>query len=421
MENRQGQHSLKIEQSIGQERFDSLPSKFNVLSVCTNFPTRNYPTLGLFVQRRLYAMSKLCNLRVLVPQPWCPGIRPRNKDETLADSPFPIDIRRMFYIPKLANHWNGMWLNRCVEKWLSTLPSELVKHSILDAHFGYPEGVGVFRAAIRRKLPFFITLRGLETDLFRSKKICGPLIDALNHATGVISVSESLKSTAIENGINEGKIRVIGNGVDGSFFSPGNKEQCRYELNFSQSSKLIVSVGSIRRLKGFDLLLEAVKPFRNDPDFQCVIIGKVMENDFRNEIVQRIDQIGMSKSVRLLGTQSPERVVKWLRAADMFVLPTRREGCCNAVLEALSTGVPVITTPAGDNVKFIQEGFNGFIVPHEAPELISNAIVKALGTTWEPMSISKSISSYTWDGASQQLMDYFHEGVSRGFGFNSMA
>lgn len=391
-----------------------LSNGLNVLSVCTNFPTRNYPTLGLFVQRRLLAMSKFCKLRVLVPQPWCPAIRSRPKDESLGDNPLPTDIRRMFYIPKIANHWNGMWLDRCVEKWLSTLPSETVKHSILDAHFGYPEGVGVYRAARRRKLPFFVTLRGLETDLFNNKKIRGQLIDALNHATGVIAVSDSLKTTAVENGIDEAKIRVIGNGVDGCFYFPGSKKESRDELKISQSSKLIVSVGTIRRLKGFDLLLDAIGSYQTDPDFRCMILGKVMESDFRNEIVHRIATLGMSKNIQLLGPLSPELVVKWLRAADMFVLPTRREGCCNAVLEALSAGVPVVTTPAGDNVKFIQDGANGFIVPHESPELLSKAITKAFGQTWNPASISESIRSHTWEGAAQKAIGYFQERIVEG-------
>lgn len=359
-------------------------------------------------------MSKLCKLKVLVPQPWFPALRSRPSDEPTGDVGLAADIRRMFYVPKITNHWNGMWMERCVEKWLSTLPSETVRNSILDAHFGYPEGVGVFRTARRRKLPFFITLRGLETDLFKDTKIRGQLIDALNHAAGVIAVSDSLKLTAVENGIDESKIRVIGNGVDGSFYSPGSKTQCRNQLDIPLGAKLIVSVGSVRRLKGFDLLLEAIKPFHKDPEFRCVILGKVMENDFRDEIVHRIDSLGMSKNVQLLGAQPPQRVVQWLRAADMFVLPTRREGCCNAVLEALSTGVPVVTTPAGDNVKFIQDGLNGFIAPHESPELLFHAIVKALEQSWDPRMISESIRSHTWEGAAQKVIGYFHECIPAG-------
>ncbi len=386
----------------------------NILSVCTNYPTANYPTVGLFVQRRLAAMSNLADLQILVPQPSFPVLRPKRIDSLGQFDNLEVTIRSMFYIPRIANHWNGMWMDRCIEQWLESLPSLNLRNCVLDAHFGFPEGVGVFRVAKRRKFPFFITLRGLETDLFQVPSIRQQLIDALNQSTGVIAVSESLRNTAVENGVDSSKIRVIGNGVDGSFFSVGSKSHSRTKLGIPASDKLIVSVGTIRRLKGFDLLLEAIKPFRDDADFRCVILGKVMEQSFFNELNECIASMGMERRIQLLGARPPEEVVHWLRAADMFVLPTRREGCCNAVLEALSTGVPVITTPAGDNVKFVSNGFSGFIVAHESPEEITNAISKSWNHPWDPKAISESVRAHTWEGAARKVIDYFHERLSYG-------
>jgi glycosyltransferase involved in cell wall biosynthesis len=381
----------------------------NILSVCTNYPTANYPTVGLFVQRRLAAMSGLADLQVLVPQPSFPVLRPKRTDSLREFNNLRVTKRSMFYIPKIANHWNGMWMDRCIEQWLESLPSVILRNAVLDAHFGFPEGVGAFRVAKRRKLPFFITLRGVETDLFQVPAIRRQLIDALNQATGVIAVSESLRNTAVENGVDSSKIRVIGNGVDGSFFSLGSKSHSRTNLGIPASDKLIVSVGTIRRLKGFDLLLEAIKPFRDDLDFRCVILGKVMEQSFFNELNESIASMGMESRIQILGARPPEEVVHWLRAADMFVLPTRREGCCNAVLEALSTGVPVITTPAGDNVKFVSNGFSGFIVAHESPHEITNAISRSWHHPWDPKAISESVRAHTWEGAAWKVIDYFHE------------
>jgi glycosyltransferase involved in cell wall biosynthesis len=319
----------------------------------------------------------------------------------------------MFYIPKIANMLNGIWMERCIEKWISKLPNSTLENSILDAHFGFPEGVGVCRVAQRRKLPFFITLRGLETDLFKSKLIRGQLINALNSATGVIAVSHSLKETAIENGICESKIQVIGNGVDSSFFYPGSKVQSRSKLGIENSAKLIVSVGSIRRLKGFDILLDAIQHYRNDSDFRCVILGKVMEQSFHDQIIDRISALGMESCVKLIGAKPPDELIDWLRAADMFVLPTRREGCCNAVLEALSTGLPVITTPAGDNIHFVTNGSNGFIVPHESPTALFEAIAKSFVHPWDTKLISESIRNSTWDGAAENVVRYIKEQSSQ--------
>jgi len=387
--------------------------RLNVLSVSTNYPTRDCPTRGVFVQRRLAALSRLANVHVLVPRPTFPILKPWIIDEPLQSEIHPVDIRRMFYIPKIANMLNGIWMERCIEKWISKLPNSTLENSILDAHFGFPEGVGVCRVAQRRKLPFFITLRGLETDLFKSKLIRGQLINALNSATGVIAVSHSLKETAIENGICESKIQVIGNGVDSSFFYPGSKVQSRSKLGIENSAKLIVSVGSIRRLKGFDILLDAIQHYRNDSDFRCVILGKVMEQSFHDQIIDRISALGMESCVKLIGAKPPDELIDWLRAADLFVLPTRREGCCNAVLEALSTGLPVITTPAGDNIHFVTNGSNGFIVPHESPTALFEAIAKSFVHPWDTKLISESIRNSTWDGAAENVVRYIKEQSSQ--------
>ena len=384
-------------------------SELRILSVCTNYPSRNHPTLGLFVQRRLAAMSKLAEIRVLVPKPVFPILKPWTNDLSLEEEKYCVDIRRMFYIPRIANQLNGMWMDHCVESWISMMPNCLSENIVLDAHFGFPEGVGVWRVAQRRKLPFFITLRGLETDLFKVKSIRNQLVQALNSASGVIAVSESLKVTAVENGISESKIRVIGNGVDNTTFCPGSRTQSRSKLGIKDSAKLIVSVGTIRRLKGFDILLKAVEHFQNDLDFRCVILGKVMEKPFQRMLLDRIAALGMETRIELVGPKPSTEVVDWLRAADMFVLPTRREGCCNAVLEALSTGVPVITTPAGDNVKFIANGHNGFIVPHDAPSSLFDAIEQSWNYPWNPQSISESVRPYTWDGTARKAIDYFIE------------
>lgn len=391
----------------------NLNSRLNIFSICTNYPSVNQPTLGLFVQRRLAAVSDLANIRVLVPKPSFPILKPWKTDLPLQEEKYCVDIQRMFYIPKIATRMNGMWMDRCIETWIKKTPRHLSENMVLDAHFGFPEGVGVWRVAQRRKLPFFITIRGLETDLFKVNSIRNQLVQALKSATGVIAVSESLKATAVENGICDSQIQVIGNGVDNTFYFPGSKTQSRTKLGVKASAKLIVSIGTIRQLKGYDILLEAVQHFRNDPDFRCVILGRVIENSFYQLLLDRIAALGMQTRIEMVGPKPTDQVVDWLRAADMFVLPTRREGCCNVVLEALSTGVPVITTPAGDNVHYVANGHNGFIVPHESPSALFDAIEQSWNYPWNPQSISDSVRPYTWEGTAKKVIDYFSERLAQ--------
>ena len=389
-------------------------SKSKILSVCTNFPTRNRPTLGLFVHRRLSKLSGYGDLRMLVPQPYFPILRPRPADELLAGTSMPVSIRRMFYLPGVAKEWDGWWLEKVVSRWISSMKDLDRGATILDAHFGYPEGVGCYRVAKRLGIPLFITVRGLETELMEVPAIRKQMLEAFDYCTGVISVSQSLKDMLVEKGVDATKIRVISNGVDSDIYSPGDKIESRRKLGVPLDAKLIVSLGNVQRRKGYDLLVEAIAPYRDTPSFRSVILGGINEPATMASLEARVAQLGLRNQVSFLGQTTPDLVVQWLRAADAFVLPTRREGCCNAVLEALSTGVPVITTPAGDNTKFVVDGQNGFIVPHEDPKGLHQAIEKAWEHPWDPRAISQSVHQYTWDGTAEKVHLFFQERLGRG-------
>ena len=389
-------------------------NSLKILSVCTNFPTRNRPTLGLFVHRRLSKLSDYGDLRMLVPQPYFPILRPRPADESLAGTSMPVSIRRMFYLPGVAKDWDGWWLEKVVSRWISSMKDLDPGATILDAHFGYPEGVGCYRVAKRLGIPLFITVRGLETELMEVPAIRKQMLEAFDYCTGVISVSQSLKDMLVGKGVAASKIRVISNGVDSDIYSPGDKIESRRKLGVPLDAKLIVSLGNVQRRKGYDLLIEAMAPYCDLPSFRSVILGGVNEPATMSSLEARVAQLGMSNQVSFLGQATPDLVVQWLRAADAFVLPTRREGCCNAVLEALSSGVPVITTPAGDNTKFVVDGQNGFIVPHEDPKGLHRAIERAWEHPWDPQAISQSVHQYTWDGTAEKVHLFFQERLGRG-------
>jgi teichuronic acid biosynthesis glycosyltransferase TuaC len=380
-----------------------------VLSVCTNFPTRNRPTHGLFVGRRLSELSQLVELHMLVPQAYFPVLRPRPADSPLNGTDFPVTIQKMFYLPGIAKHWDGRWMERVVSAWIGRVANLDPTSTLIDAHFGYPEGVGCYRVAKKLGIPLFVTVRGLETELMAFPNIKSQMLEAYRYATGIISVSESLKEMLIEHGVEPKKIKVIGNGVESEIYCPGNKANSRSELGVDISTKLIVALGNVQRRKGYDLLIEAIACYRDVSEFQCVILGGINESATMASLKARIEELGLKNRVRFTGQATPDVVVRWLRAADMFVLPTRREGCCNAVLEALSTGVPVISTPAGDNTKFVSDGRNGFIVPHEDPKALQIAIQRSWDYPWDLKAISESVHRYTWKGAAEQVVEYFQE------------
>ncbi|QDV26821.1 D-inositol 3-phosphate glycosyltransferase [Aureliella helgolandensis] len=365
------------------------------------------------MQRRLEKMAELASVRALQPQPWFPCVRPRRHDAELPGAKFPIDRSGMFYFPGVAKRLDGRWLERCVNRWLEQLPKSTLESCVLDAHFGYPEGVGCWRVAQRRGIPVFITLRGLEVDLFRTRDRGPQLLEALGGATGVIAVSHSLKASAVAAGAPADHITVIPNGVDTQLYCPGDRPAARTAVGYSESTKLIVSVGNLKPVKGHDTLLHAMAEVVKQLEVNLVCIGGEVQSPWGIRLQQLSKELGIDQRVQFLGSQTPQTVVNWLRAADLFCLASRREGCCNAVLEALATGCPVAVTNAGDNRIIVKNQDMGQVCPVESPTALAQSILETLGKPHAPRSIAAGVSEYTWPSAGQKTIAYFSERVAR--------
>ena len=384
----------------------------NVLSVCTNLPSEQNPLLGLFVLRRLEKMGELANVRALIPQPWFPVVRPREINPPLKTSRIEIESSGMFYVPRIANHWNGHWMKRCVGQWLDSQEDKVIRNAVVDAHFGYPEGVGCFQAARERGLPVFITIRGLEVELFNTPSRGPQLLEALCEATGVIAVSHSLKAAAIKAGVPARQITVIPNGVDATTYCMGDKDQTRADIGYRHAEKLIVSVGNLKPVKGHDILIRAIAEVKKQVDVRLVCVGGGVDSAWGNKLQQLVNELGLSDRVRFAGAKAPKEVADWLRAADLFALASRREGCCNAVLEALSSGVPVAVTDAGDNAVFVKNLVNGQTAPVDDPQSLANAIVNCLKRDFNFQAIADSVKDSCWSSVANEVIATFMSKLS---------
>jgi len=338
--------------------------RLRVLSVSSLFPTEGQPQAGVFVQRRLQALSELADVQVVRPIPWFPGYQGCGPSRRSLQNGLPVHDRAMFYFPLVLKHWDSMWMQRCLEPFLRR-QLEIAPFDLIDAHFGYPTGVGCMNVAERLGIPVFVTLRGVEQEEFLHHRIGPQIVKALNECAGVIAVGQSLKTAAVRAGVSEQRIRVIPNAVDRNRFRPGDRVESRKQLGISRDEELIVSVGSLCRVKRHHVLVEAFrKVHATRPQARLVIVGgKVHEAGYATKTSRMIRRLDLAKFVRLVGGVEPAEVVKWLHAANVFALATAREGSCNAVLEALACGVPVVSTAVADHKELLAPPRRVLIVP----------------------------------------------------------
>ncbi|WP_309127660.1 glycosyltransferase family 4 protein [Microbacterium sp.] len=124
----------------------------------------------------------------------------------------------------------------------------------------------------------------------------------------------------------------------------------------ARQDDLLVAVGRLGRMKGFDLLIDAVS--RID-DVRLEIVGDGPERD---ALQQRIESAGLNSRVRLLGERDASGVAERIAAATAVVVPSRSESFGIVALEAWRGGAPLLMTTRGGAAEFVRDGEDGLLV-----------------------------------------------------------
>lgn len=376
-----------------------------VVSVTRVLPTPNDPSQGIFVLNRLKAMSRLTDLTIVQPVPHFPILKSRphwadEKDGALTRVP-------MFYIPRILKSLDSGWFVRAVEPTLADLNGSR-RIDAIDAHFGYPDGVACVGIGARLNVPVFVTLRGVENEQLQTRGIGKQMRIALDRAEGCICVSHFLAELAVRNGVAEHKIKVIHNSVDRSLFHTGPSGRSRAELELPTDRPVVVSIGHLVPRKRHHLLVEAFadSSVRRQGAYLVILGSPTHDPKYAALLRDLIRERGLEHTVRLVGNRPPAEIGDYLRAGDLFALLSAREGCCNAVLEALACGLPVLTTDVGDNRYFVNES-NGCIVGVDNADQAVEGLLRVLSRTdWNRQSLSATLPIGDWNDVARRVVSF---------------
>ena len=187
----------------------------------------------------------------------------------------------------------------------------------------------------------------------------------LHRARKIIAVSHFTKSELTNYyKIPASKIKVIHNGVDIKKFQPAaDKRKIKAELGFNPDDIAIVSVGRLYARKGLFTLIESMPAVvKRFPNAKFIISGKG-QSDEMNKLNAHAERLGVKNNIIFTGYYPDKKLPKLYQAADVFAFSTFYEHHPFAVLEALSTGLPVVTTTVGGIPETIESGKNGLLVP----------------------------------------------------------
>lgn len=298
---------------------------------------------------------------------------PNNSAKIIANSY--LNEKFDFFYLEQKFHANGR-LNR---KLINDLREQIKKCNPDLIHLSGLQASG-FHAAIAAKMErkkILLTIRGYSGDscnINPLKKILfcqmvEPLTLSLSDAFyTVCSHSNYQKMLSHYNSKNEG---VIYNSAPIVKFDVKEKRKTyRNILKCSQKDFLVAISGRMVYDKGIPVILNAIKEIK-DKNIKFIFIGN---GEYINIIKQDYKSYIDSERICLLGTR--DDVLEILSACDLFLFATLHENLSNALLEAMSIGLPVIATNVGGNTEVVKDGKNGFLIPKEdSKEIVDKLII----------------------------------------------
>ncbi len=308
----------------------------HIVLVTGNFPSEARPNNGAFVQSFAHALART-GVRVSVIRPTSVfdrryGSLPVVRDVELVDSAT-IEVHRPRFFSFSARpvfrtntaRLTQVAFNRAVRSGterLSAVPT------IVYGHFLYQSGRAAALAAQDCGVPSVV---GVGEGTFWTVEYAG-LERArrdFKDVSGFVAVASHIRDALVSDlRVPAEKICVLPNGVDRRMFFPRSRFDACRKFGVPEETFNIVFVGTFDHLKGPDRVAEAVKGIDG---VSLIFVGS-------GPIRPTGDAVVFS------GPVEHARVAEILAAADLFVLPTAEEGCCNAVLEAMACGVPIVTS-----------------------------------------------------------------------------
>jgi glycosyltransferase involved in cell wall biosynthesis len=301
--------------------------------------------------------------------------------------PIPNFIKLTNKIKEICNNWHPDIIVYSHMEYLTALPSLYFKNRI--------------------KIPVIVTIDSLPGVTW----FCGnKIIDTVGYlhsmligkrifkvADGIQFLSSELYKSIPKLNIDAKKVFLITTGVDTEIFKPGDgKEFLRAELDIKEDDIAILYVGRLDLVKGVNYLLEAAKEIiPNYKNIKFLIVGD-------GSLREQYESFAKSFSDNIVFTGFREDIAALMNIADMFVLPSLSEGAPNVIMEASSSGLPVIATEVGEMPEMVLDGKTGILVKSKDVNGLVSALKKLIDNSLLAKRMGKAgrkrmEEEYSWD------------------------
>lgn len=254
---------------------------------------------------------------------------------------------------------------------LSYLPSSVVKamvnfengrFDIINTHFAIPSGPTGYILSKRFRIPNVLSIHG--GDIFDPSKRLSPHQTPVLHyavkkmlcsADRVVAQSSDTKKNALEYFDVNRSVDIIPLGINKPLFT----KKSRADFNLNEDDFIFCTVGRLIKRKNLLDILTILSELGNERRFKLLIIGDGPEN---GPISKSVTKMNLEENVLMCGNVSDEKKFQLLQLSDCYVSSALHEGFGIVFLEAMETGLPIISYNRGGQIDFLVDGKTGFLI-----------------------------------------------------------
>ena len=232
-------------------------------------------------------------------------------------------------------------------------------------------------------------------------------------AEGIVVSSDHERHSLVDlYGASREKIHVIPPGVDLSLFRPLDPHEAKARLGLT-GQEVILAVGRMDPVKGFDVLIRAVPHLRQRLSLRLIIAGGPTDGPEYRRLVKLVEELGVGDCVSFVGPIAQTDLPLYYSAACVVVVPSHYESFGFVAAEALACGAPVVASRVGGLPTFIRDGFNGHLVPWRTPQAYAEQIERLLSDRELRDRLAAnarpSVEPIGWSTTAERTIDLYRE------------
>ncbi|MGH8910463.1 MAG: glycosyltransferase family 4 protein [Egibacteraceae bacterium] len=281
---------------------------------------------------------------------------------------------------------------------------------VIHAQYAYPPGLAALQAGRELGVPVVVSVQGGDGHWVGS--CCAHHEDAMRVVLGgadalLIGSRSFAGEVTARLGTPPGRWTIVPGGVDTQAFTPGTRSR--------REPPVLLYHGRIDARKGALDVVEAVAALAALRPVRLLLSGIGPDSDV---VAARVRELGLGHKVELAGYVAYDDAPAVYRRGDVFVSPTYAEGFSNTILEAMASGLPVVSTRAVGVVDCLRDGHNGLLVdPGDVPAL-TGALRRllddpALGARLADTALREVRACYSWHAVAAQIVGVYERVVAR--------